>query len=104
MNVAAADLEQRERARAEAAAAERVNTLQAQKEAFETAAEARLRVIEEQRRALDSYRRLDVRERLRTLLTPRLGVLYQYDPVPMRVPPDYRRQKSLTATPVVSIV
>ncbi len=39
------------------------------------------------------------------LMLPRLGRMYQYEPVPFRVPPRYRVPKRLlTATPTISIV
>jgi glycosyltransferase involved in cell wall biosynthesis len=70
----------------------------------EEKAEARLRVIEEQQRALDAYRFWDWRARFRRAIRPQLGVLYQYDPRPLRIPGRYLNVTVPAAPPSISIV
>lgn len=70
----------------------------------EAAAEARLRVIEEQSAALNRYRRWRINERVRLMLAPKLGVLYQYAPRPLEVPDRYRETPNFTPTLSLSIV
>jgi carbamoyltransferase len=70
----------------------------------EAAAEARLRVIEEQERALDAYRRAHWRQRLKRWVAPRLGVLYQYNPRPLLIPDAYRKVRPPGEPPLISIV
>jgi glycosyltransferase involved in cell wall biosynthesis/ubiquinone/menaquinone biosynthesis C-methylase UbiE len=78
--------------------------LRSQLHAAEATAEARLRVIEEQQRALDAYRRTRPRETLARWLAPRIGVLYQYPPRLMHIPGHYSRKAPLDAPPRLSIV
>jgi glycosyltransferase involved in cell wall biosynthesis/uncharacterized coiled-coil protein SlyX len=84
-------------------AAER-RALQLAHEQAEAAAEARLRVIQEQELALRRYRRWHVREILSTWTAPRIGQLYQYGPRPLRVPNWYVRRPTFTNAPTISIV
>ncbi len=70
----------------------------------EDKAEARLRVIEEQQRALDAYRFWDWRARFRRAIRPRLGILYQYDPQPLRIPSKYATTLVPPNPPSISIV
>src|SRR5215204_824045 len=70
----------------------------------EDKAEARLRVIKEQQRALDAYRFWDWRARFRRASQPRLGILYQYDPQPVRIPVKYARTPLPPNPPSISIV
>jgi glycosyltransferase involved in cell wall biosynthesis len=70
----------------------------------EAAAEARLRVIQEQERALTAYRRWDLREWWRRFIAPRLGVLHQYAPRPMKIPTRYTKSRLLESPPLISIV
>jgi len=70
----------------------------------EAVAEARLRVIQVQERALGIHRRWDWREWRRRFFAPRLGVLYQYPPRPLEIPSRYREIQPLDAPPVISIV
>jgi glycosyltransferase involved in cell wall biosynthesis len=81
-----------------------IAALQFQKGEAEAAAEARLGVIEEQRRAIEHYRYWRFRERLARLVQPRIGVLYQYPPRQLDIPPRYRKPQIVTATPTISIV
>ena len=69
-------------------------------------AEARLRVIEEQQAALESYRRWSLKGRLKKHLAPQLGVLYQHPPKPQTVPKSYSLTKppAPASAPVISIV
>jgi uncharacterized coiled-coil protein SlyX len=97
-------LEERERLRAEESVATQLQLVRAERDAFEAAAEARLRVIHEQQRAIESYRRWRLIDRARGMAVPRLGTLWQYNAVPLRVPKHYHRPRKLTSTPVVSIV
>ncbi|MBI2756920.1 MAG: sulfotransferase [Chloroflexi bacterium] len=75
-----------------------------QRELAEAVATARLRVIEDQKRAIDAYRRFNLLEQLRLLFAPKLGVLYQHAPIPMRVPPSYNRTRAPEPPPRISIV
>jgi GT2 family glycosyltransferase len=70
----------------------------------EAAAEARLLVIDEQERALGAYRGRSLREWARRLLAPRLGVLYQHPPRPLRIPAHYPRLSPPSPCPTVSLV
>ena len=70
----------------------------------EDKAEARLRVIQEQQRALDAYRFWDWRARFRRASQPRLGILYQYDPQPVRIPVKYASTPLPPNPPLISIV
>ncbi len=67
-------------------------------------AEARLRVIEEQQAALEAYRRWSIKGRLKNLVKPQLGVLYQYAPKPIELPAKYNKLRSLPNAPCISIV
>lgn len=67
-----------------------VRALEKRAENAEAAAEARLRVIEEQERALRALGARRLREWLRRLAAPRLGVLYQHPPRPLDTPSRYR--------------
>jgi glycosyltransferase involved in cell wall biosynthesis/SAM-dependent methyltransferase len=82
--------------------------LRRDKESAEAVAAARLMVIEEQQRALEAYRkahaRFRFRERLQPYVTPRLGMLYQYPPRPLVIPPAYAKPKKLATSPTISIV
>lgn len=89
---------------AEASVREELRVLRYEKEAAESAAEARLLVIEEQKRTLASQRRWRFAHRLRSSFEPRIGVLYHYEPRHLFIPSWYSRPKTLTAAPVVSIV
>jgi carbamoyltransferase len=68
-------------------------------EALKTA-EARLRVIEEQQAALDSYRRHSIRARM----APKLGVLSQYPPRALDIPDRYAATAPPPNPPAISIV
>jgi hypothetical protein len=81
-----------------------VRLLQQQVEAAQATAEARLAVIEQQRRAIDYYRRWRPADVLSHWTAPRIGQLYQYPPRPMVVPDRYRKVKPLAAWPTISIV
>src|SRR5215204_6744735 len=70
----------------------------------EDKAEARLRVIKEQQRALEAHRFWDWRARFRRAIRPQLGVLYQYDPQPVRIPGRYARILIPPNPPSISIV
>jgi glycosyltransferase involved in cell wall biosynthesis/2-polyprenyl-3-methyl-5-hydroxy-6-metoxy-1,4-benzoquinol methylase len=77
---------------------------EAARDGAEAIAEARLHVIEEQARAIDAYRRARWRDRLKRWVAPRLGVLYQYNPRPLLIPPSYRTARPPAAPPLFSIV
>jgi len=86
------------------ASQDHILALELGKQQAEAAADARLRVIEEQQRALDHYRYWRLRERFNRLVQPRIGVLYQYPPQPLDIPAHYRRGLKPSATPKISIV
>lgn len=83
---------------------QRLTGLEQAKALAEAAAEARLRVIEEQQRALDHYRYWRLRERFQRLMQPRLGVLYQYPARKLNVPRRYTQAIQPLGTPSLSIV
>lgn len=83
---------------------ERIELLDAERRRFEQIAEARFRVIRRQEQTLEAYRRGHWRERLRRLVGPKIGSLYQYEPIPLRVPPPYWQRPALDSSPRISLV
>jgi hypothetical protein len=81
-----------------------VKALRRERDYAQAAADARLVVIEEQKKAIDALQRSRLKHRMRQVLAPRIGVLYQYDPRPMEVPPSYARRKPPEPAPTISIV
>ena len=95
-----------EGARAEPPAliAPRLRLLQLEKEAAEAAAEARLQVIERQKKYMEALRRWSPRAWAVALTMPGLGVLYQHPPRPLRIPPSYANVAPPPAAPKISVV
>lgn len=83
---------------------ERLAGLEQARLVAEATAEARLRVIEEQQRAIEHYRRWRFRERLNRLIEPRIGVLYQYPSRVMEIPPHYAKVPTPQQAPAISLV
>ncbi len=81
---------------------------QKQIDVLQTTCDARLHVIEEQQQALRAFREASLCFRLKTMakhaLSPRLGVLYQHPPIPLKLPASYSRPVRLSAQPRVSLV
>ncbi len=78
--------------------------LQLEKENAELVAQARLRVIDEQERALEAYRHRSWRWWVNRLFGPFLGVLYQYPPRQLAYPKWYTRSPRARTLPAMSIV
>jgi SAM-dependent methyltransferase len=82
----------------------RLRSAQEARQAAETLVLNQQRLIEEQHRALQAYRRLHPAVILREALAPRLGVLYQHVPRRLGIPARYGRVQAPTPAPSISIV
>jgi FkbM family methyltransferase len=65
---------------------------------------ARGAVLEEQEQALETYLNLRREEGMWRWLQPRLGVLRQYEPIALQIPPHYMSLPALAAWPRISVV
>ena len=66
--------------------------------------DARLKVIEEQKNAIEHLLRWRLKERMKRAFSPKIGVLYHYDPMPLRIPKRYLSAKSDGPRPTISLV
>jgi ubiquinone/menaquinone biosynthesis C-methylase UbiE len=82
----------------------RIEVLEVERRRFEQMAEARFRVIRRQERTLYAYRRRQWRTPFHWLLTPKIGTFFQYEPIPLQVPPRYADRPAVPDPPRISIV
>lgn len=61
-------------------------------------------VIEEMCEAIKAYRHASLKWVLKNFVRPRIGSLYQYPPRPNKLPKRYKKLKSLSSPPKISIV
>jgi glycosyltransferase involved in cell wall biosynthesis len=73
-------------------------------ESLKLICDARLKVINEQKMALDNIRRWRLRERFKQALSPKIGVLYHHDPIPLNIPKRYLSVPALKSYPIISVV
>ncbi|GAC1313639.1 MAG: hypothetical protein NVSMB2_01850 [Chloroflexota bacterium] len=83
---------------------EEIAQLRRERDLAEAMADARLQVIEQQRRAIQAYERWRFGHRIRSSLAPRIGVLHHYDPRPLVIPASYDQTKPPVNAPVISLV
>lgn len=81
-----------------------VQQLQRERELAEAVAQARLEVIEGQKRRLQVYESWDWRYKLRVTWSPKLGSLHQHPPRPMYIPSHYKHPASISDLPSISII
>jgi hypothetical protein len=83
---------------------DRLRVLQRELDAAQAAADARLTVIRQQQRTIETYKWGRPRDLLANWTAPRIGQLYQYAPKALRIPARYTRVRPPSNAPSLSIV